>query len=192
MMNKKAVSPLIATVLIIGFTIVLAAVVMQWGGGFVRQLTEEQSKSTETATQCIGLQFDISSAIYGDTCDATHTCTTGTCQSGVCKDASGLVGTDDGIAFKVTSNVDKKIKSFVALLEHSDGTTDSLSADGTTSYLSGYCTVNGFSTTTCGLTMTVALQTNDKIKLVPMIETADGDAQACTIDSAQSRVVSTA
>ncbi len=33
-MNEKGVSTLIETVLIIGFTIVLAAVVMTWGGQF--------------------------------------------------------------------------------------------------------------------------------------------------------------
>lgn len=61
MLNKKGVSPLIATVLIIGFTIVLAAVVMQWGGGFVRQLTEEQAQKSEAQTTCIELNFEITS-----------------------------------------------------------------------------------------------------------------------------------
>ena len=40
-MNKKAVSPLIATVLIIGFTVALAAIVMTWAGGFMRQTIGE-------------------------------------------------------------------------------------------------------------------------------------------------------
>ena len=33
MMNKKGISPLIATVLLIGFAVALAAVVMTWGLG---------------------------------------------------------------------------------------------------------------------------------------------------------------
>src|SRR3989344_8846886 len=42
--GKKAISPLIATVLIIGFTIALAAIIMTWGMSFTRdiqQTTEE-------------------------------------------------------------------------------------------------------------------------------------------------------
>lgn len=42
--NKKGISPLIATVLLIGFTIVLAALVFQWGG--------QLFKSIQTQTGC--------------------------------------------------------------------------------------------------------------------------------------------
>jgi flagellin-like protein len=45
--NKKAISPLIATVLLIGFTIVLAALVFQWGG----QLFKETTRSTGCESQ---------------------------------------------------------------------------------------------------------------------------------------------
>ncbi len=38
--NKKGISPLIATVIIIGFTIVLAALVIQFGTNFLKQTTE--------------------------------------------------------------------------------------------------------------------------------------------------------
>ncbi len=41
-MNKNGISPLIATVLIIGFTVSLTAIVMVWGRGLVTQTTEEQ------------------------------------------------------------------------------------------------------------------------------------------------------
>lgn len=58
-MEKKGISPLIATVLLIGFTIVLAAVVMRWGGEFVRETTEETACETEIASACINLRFDI-------------------------------------------------------------------------------------------------------------------------------------
>ena len=40
-MKKRGISPLIATVLIIGFTIVLAAVVIQWGGFLVNKLKQD-------------------------------------------------------------------------------------------------------------------------------------------------------
>ncbi len=42
--NKRGISPLIATVLLIGFTIVLAALVFQWGG--------QLFKSIQTQTGC--------------------------------------------------------------------------------------------------------------------------------------------
>lgn len=56
--SKKGVSPLIATVLIIGFTIVLAAVVMQWGGSFVRTLTEQTASSADVQIRCMEIDFD--------------------------------------------------------------------------------------------------------------------------------------
>jgi len=50
--NKKGISPLIATVLIIGFTIVLAALVIQWGGDLFKGFQEETGKSAELSTKC--------------------------------------------------------------------------------------------------------------------------------------------
>jgi len=40
-MNKKGISPLVTTVLIIAFTVALACIVMTWGGSFMRQQKEE-------------------------------------------------------------------------------------------------------------------------------------------------------
>ncbi len=52
MMNKKGISPLIATVLILGFTIALAAIVMTWGKSFTQGLQESTEKSSESAILC--------------------------------------------------------------------------------------------------------------------------------------------
>ena len=46
-MNKKGISPLIATVLIIGFTIVLSALVITWGTGLFKKTVA----STETLSK---------------------------------------------------------------------------------------------------------------------------------------------
>lgn len=46
-MNKKGISPLIATVLIIGFTIVLAVLIMKWALPFVKELQEGKIISDE-------------------------------------------------------------------------------------------------------------------------------------------------
>ncbi len=61
-MKKKGISPLIATVLLIGFTIVLAAVVMRWGGEFVRTTTEETACETDIASACIDTRVSLESA----------------------------------------------------------------------------------------------------------------------------------
>ena len=50
--NKRGVSPLIATVLIIGFTIVLAAMIMMWGTDLVKGIQEQTSKSSEIKLTC--------------------------------------------------------------------------------------------------------------------------------------------
>lgn len=51
-MEKKGISPLIATVLLIGFTIVLAAVVIRWGGDFINETTETTTCESDLATIC--------------------------------------------------------------------------------------------------------------------------------------------
>ena len=43
---KKGVSPLIATVLLIAFTVAIGSVVMNWGTGYIK---EEQSVATSTS-----------------------------------------------------------------------------------------------------------------------------------------------
>jgi len=48
MKNKQGVSPLIATVLIIGFTIALAAVVMIWGETFLNEIDTLEDRTTTT------------------------------------------------------------------------------------------------------------------------------------------------
>ena len=55
MKNKKAISPLIATVLIIGFTIVLAAVVIQWGGQLVDRIKGQTDVTSDVSLKCSDL-----------------------------------------------------------------------------------------------------------------------------------------
>jgi len=59
--NKKGVSPLIATVLLIAFAVALGAVIMNWGRGFVQDRTAEVEKTTEIETSCaLDVQLHIS------------------------------------------------------------------------------------------------------------------------------------
>lgn len=57
---KKGISPLIATILLIGFTVALAVVVFNWGVGFVQNAQENVEKTTESSLACTNkLNFDI-------------------------------------------------------------------------------------------------------------------------------------
>ena len=54
-MRKKGISPLLATVLIIGFTIVLAALLIQWGGGLFKSIQEETDETSQLNIACTDL-----------------------------------------------------------------------------------------------------------------------------------------
>ena len=59
-LNKKGISPLIATVLIIGFTIALAAIVITWGSGFVNKVTGSTEQKTSNILACTSdLSFEL-------------------------------------------------------------------------------------------------------------------------------------
>jgi flagellin-like protein len=61
MMNKRGISPLIATVLLIGFAVALAAVVMTWGLDFITDTADTTKKQTEHTLICASdLSFSIS------------------------------------------------------------------------------------------------------------------------------------
>lgn len=60
LLSRKAVSPLIATVLLIAFAVALGAVVMNWGRGYVDETTAFASEKTAKEIRCsmdIGLKF---------------------------------------------------------------------------------------------------------------------------------------
>lgn len=85
MLNKRGISPLIATVLIIGFTIVLAVLVIAWLSGVFQQNLEEQDCTVELQNFCgdltgllkitaeetfTGSEVTVNVAWLGDTSDA--------------------------------------------------------------------------------------------------------------------------
>jgi len=65
-MQKKGVSPLIATILLVAFTITIAAMLMTWG----RSLLEKQilgAESAQARIDCIeNVEVDVRSACYKD------------------------------------------------------------------------------------------------------------------------------
>ncbi|MBT7149091.1 hypothetical protein HN947_03100 [Candidatus Woesearchaeota archaeon] len=50
--NKRGISPLIATVLLIGFAVALAAVVMTWGLDFIQSTADTTEQQTENTLTC--------------------------------------------------------------------------------------------------------------------------------------------
>src|SRR3989344_2802426 len=59
---KKGITPLIATVLLVGFTVALAVIIFNWGVGFVKDAQDNVDKSTEASLLCSNkLDFTIKS-----------------------------------------------------------------------------------------------------------------------------------
>ncbi len=70
--SKKGVSPLIATVLLIAFTVALGAVVMNWGRSYVESTAELTKQNADRGVQCsqdVRLEFEkineVSQICYG-------------------------------------------------------------------------------------------------------------------------------
>ncbi len=102
MKNKKGISPLIATVLIIGFTIVLAALVITWG----TRLFQTTVSSTETLSK-----FNVLCSTGVDF-EATAKLT---------KDVNGNVqNSGKDITMTLTNKKDQKISGFYFITKKSD------------------------------------------------------------------------
>ena len=71
-MNKKGISPLIATVLIIGFTIVLAVLVITWISGTVNEQTESTDCMIEVENVCLGAIGKISGTAEWNTVTSVY------------------------------------------------------------------------------------------------------------------------
>src|SRR3989344_3034332 len=52
LVGKRGISPLIATVLIIGFVIALAAIIMTWGTSFTRDIQQTTEEGASTQITC--------------------------------------------------------------------------------------------------------------------------------------------
>ncbi|MBI2499027.1 hypothetical protein HYV88_02185 [Candidatus Woesearchaeota archaeon] len=67
--DEKGITPLIATVLLIGFTVALAAVIITWGGSFVDSMTKRTTQTTDVTLKCVTeLKFSISRVL----CDGAN------------------------------------------------------------------------------------------------------------------------
>ena len=63
--GKKGISPLIATILLIGFTVVLALLVWFWFSGFITERTQKQGEIVEAQISCVtGIDLRIQKACF--------------------------------------------------------------------------------------------------------------------------------
>jgi flagellin-like protein len=53
-MNSKAISPMIATILLIAFTVAVGGIISVWMTGYTRTVGQSVSSATENTTACIG------------------------------------------------------------------------------------------------------------------------------------------
>ena len=66
-MLRKGISPLIATVLIIGFTVALAAIIMTWGTTFSKGIQKSTETTTDEQMACAQeVQISLASACVDD------------------------------------------------------------------------------------------------------------------------------
>jgi flagellin-like protein len=66
-MKKKGISPLIATVLIIGFTVALAAIIITWSTGFTKRMQTQTEETANVQIICsTDVVFGIKSVCYED------------------------------------------------------------------------------------------------------------------------------
>lgn len=58
-MKKRGISPLIATILLIGFAIAIAAVVFTWGRGYVTETAEKEGSLSQAQLECNQVEIEI-------------------------------------------------------------------------------------------------------------------------------------
>ena len=66
MLKKRGISPLIATVLLVGITVTAASVLLIWGKGYVKDIQEKQGELSQGRLSCsTDIEIDIVSAESG-------------------------------------------------------------------------------------------------------------------------------
>lgn len=112
-MRKRGISPLIGTVLLIGFTIGLAMIIFVWGSSFTKDLTEQSTQTASKEISCLtGVDIDISRVCYEDN------------------------GFSRWIKFTVVNQVSSEVRGFLVSVE--DGGVNSVLQSTVVSDLSGF------------------------------------------------------
>jgi len=67
MRGKKGISPLIASVLLIAFTMTIAGMMATWASSFMSEKTSNLTTESEKTQQCLGINFDVTSNYINET-----------------------------------------------------------------------------------------------------------------------------
>ena len=65
--NKKGISPLIATVLLIGFVIAVILLIVLWGKNYIEELAEKRGALAEKQQECLQVELDVLKACWAGT-----------------------------------------------------------------------------------------------------------------------------
>ncbi|MBU4502976.1 MAG: hypothetical protein KKA79_10360 [Nanoarchaeota archaeon] len=69
-MSKKGISPMIATVLLIGFIISIILLILLWGRDYIEELAEKKGALAEKQNECTKVSLDVVKACWtGDTAE---------------------------------------------------------------------------------------------------------------------------
>jgi len=160
--EKKGISPLIATVLLIGFTIVLAALVMKWGGELFRTTTTTQGCMAEARLSCASdIEIDVT---------ATQVDTSST--------PDGLY---EEIDVNIISRTNNNIDGYWIILYRADGTTRPETAEYEEAILA-------FQSATKTVTLgTGQSDFNDvtRIEVIPTIDYQQADGTQCPTECSE-------
>lgn len=59
--NKRGISPLISTVLLVGFVVALLIIVMLWGKSYVQEIMQKRGALAEKQSECIDVKISVTS-----------------------------------------------------------------------------------------------------------------------------------
>lgn len=62
-MNKKGVSPLIATTMLVGFTVAVIGLVIVWSRGYIEETAQKQEALANTKLMCENVNFEVPSTM---------------------------------------------------------------------------------------------------------------------------------
>jgi hypothetical protein len=70
--NKKGVSPVIATTILIGFAVVVTSIVMLFGGDLLEDIQKKQGITMEQTLQCDSMHFKVTNILQGNRLQITN------------------------------------------------------------------------------------------------------------------------
>ena len=71
--NKRGVSPIVATVILVGFAVVITSIVMLFGGDLIEDLKEKSGTDIQNTLQCDSMSFKVTDLVQGNRIKLTNT-----------------------------------------------------------------------------------------------------------------------